>query len=385
MFFFPKYLPASYNLNLYVYDTITGLPVSGATVQFNELFYTTGSAGNVTIPISPLADVSLTSVVDTGSCRITFNPSGSPRQYFVQISKTGYQTLVEMSQAFAHASGGSFTFDSTVTYSLNKGTAVTVSVVTNNYVPVEAGRATVNVSGFNYIFPNVIATEFPYTWTVVNDTYPANLSLALALAGCTSTYNVSGYLTIQSTDVAKSYQFKLPYNANQMPCVRDMDCTPSYCIGNTYYALAGCNTGLCACDYAATVCTLCDATAGCYDAISNVTCRFDSECYGQNECADAYTLESWTCGAGGTCIAQYQTCGTTCDDVEKICLGAPAVAGTCDQSTVVGMLTCMQSGVMGFVGFTYNPMMAIGIAMFLVILIIAILGLSFRAVASVIR
>jgi hypothetical protein len=386
MFFFPKYLPASYNLALYVYDSVTGSPVSGATVQFNELLYTTGSAGNVTIPISPLADVVFAPVVDSGSCRITYNPSGSPRQYFVQISKTGYKSLVMMAESFAHAGGGTFTFDTTKTYSLDKGTAVTVSVVTNNYVPVEAGRVTVNVSGFSYIFPNVIATEFPYTWSVVNDTYPAILHLALALAGCTSTYNASGNLTIQSTDVAKAYQFKLPYNANQMPCVRDMDCAASYCVGNTYYALSGCNVGTCACDYSATVCgTLCDWDSGCYDLTSNVSCRFDSECYGNNRCADAYTIESWTCGFGGTCIAQYQECPTTCDSDENVCVGVAAVGVECDQSSVTGMLTCMQSGIMSFVGTTYNPMMTIGVVLFLVILIVAILGLGFRAVASVIR
>jgi hypothetical protein len=48
------------------------------------------------------------------------------------------------------------------------------------------------------------------------------------------------------------------------------------------------------------------------------------------------------------------------------------------------MLTCMRSGLMGFVGQTFDPLMSIGVTLALVILIILLLGLGFKAVSKTI-
>lgn len=380
MFFYPYYLPQSYSVPIYVFDAITGDPVSGATVRVNSNYYTTGADGNVTVVLSPLANANFSATID--GCNIVYEPSGTPRTYLVQISKTGYRTSTYTAETFIEVSGAGFTYSPYKAYNLDSGTQVVVSVTTKDLIGVDEGRVTVNASNMDYIYPSTPATSFPATWKVVNGTYPATLYLNLSLAECTSVYNTSAVLTILQTDYSRSYAFKLPYLASEMPCQYSADCIASYCVGNIYHELIGCNAGSCECEYDIETCVLCDNDIGCYDSTSTTECRFDSECYGLNNCADDYTLESWTCGDSGYCFGQYLECGYLCS--EDVCIPSSSEAGdTCDQSTVLGMITCMQSGMVSFVSYTYDPLMTFGVALGLVMIVIMILTLGFKTVSGV--
>jgi hypothetical protein len=387
MKFYVNLLPQSYTMPIYVFDESEN-PIAGATVSVDGVGYTTDDNGMVQLPVSPLNTVTFSSVVDTVNCKITYTPTGNPTKYLVVISKTGYKTSITTDDVYVEAITGGYRYLPEKQYVLTKGANVQVSVQSKGHVPITGGRVTVTASGMDIIRPTAVATVFPFTYTVVNGTYPVNLTLFLQLTGCSWLYNTTQKVLLVQTDVSKSAMFTLPYSIDELPCQTNADCEASFCQGGVFSSLTGCNVGACECQYAQETCLaveLCDNTVGCIDEVSTDECRFDSECYSKNQCLDDYTLQSWTCGGEGMCIAQNSVCTSYCDVEEKVCIGAPVAGAGCDQSTVVGMLGCMQSGVMGFVGSTYNPMIAIGIALFLVILIIAILGLGFRGVASVIR
>jgi hypothetical protein len=386
MKFYLNLLPQSYLLPIYVFDDNEQLVV-GASVSIDGVVYTTDVNGKVQLTVSPLKNVAFAASVDNANCKITYTPTGTPRKYLVIISKTGFKTATYTEEVFVEAVGGGYSYIPEKSYTLTKGANVVVNVQSKGHIPIMGGRVSVTASGFDSIKPDTVTTTFPFTYTVVNGSYPANLTLFLQLTGCAWLYNVTRDVLIYEDTISMSTIFTLPYSMDELPCLFNIDCAPSYCQGGVFYDFTGCNVGACACEYSQEMCLavdLCDNNVGCFDETSTDVCDSDSGCYASNQCLDAYTLESWTCGAGGICIAQYQECPTTCDSVEKVCVGV-AAGVECDQTSVTGMLTCLQSGVMHFIGSTYNPLMSIGVALALVLIIVALLGIAFKAVSSTIR
>jgi len=384
MKFYVNLLAQSYILPIYVFDESEN-PISGASVSVDGMVYTTDSYGKILLVVSPLSGVTFSASVDNDNCKITYTPTGNPREYLVIVSKTGYKTAIHTGDVFVEAVAGGYSYLTEKSYTLTKGANVVVNVQSKGHVPITGGRVSVTASGMDTIRPTTVATTFPFTFIVINGTYPVNLSLFLQLTGCAWLYNATQQVLIHEDTISTSTTFTLPYSIDELPCQSSVDCAPSYCQGGVFYSLTGCNVDECVCEYSQETCLavdLCDDDVGCIDETSTDVCRFDSECYGGNQCLDAYTLESWTCGGAGTCVAQRMTCDYLCDAAEKVCIPSPTGGIACDQSTTVGMLTCMRSGMLNFIGPTFDPLMSIGIALALVILVIAIAGLGFKAVSK---
>jgi len=175
----------------------------------------------------------------------------------------------------------------------------------------------------------------------------------------------------------------LPNSSSNQQCLSDLGCDITYCAGNTWYNGGHCVGGLCV--YGAQYCPIfCNDVAGCYYDVTTTDCPagFDSECWAGNICTDSKHLKSFKCSAEKQCVYDIVACDYMC--VDDVCLSAPPVE-TCDQSSVVGILSCMQSGIMNFIGDTYDPMMTIGVALAITVLLTAFLAFAFKGVSHVLR
>jgi hypothetical protein len=196
-------------------------------------------------------------------------------------------------------------------------------------------------------------------------------------------YFVADTVSIVNTTSLYSYTFTLPNSSSNQQCLSDLGCDMSYCAGNTWYSVGHCIGGLCT--YGAQYCPIfCNDVAGCYYDMTAVDCPagFDSECWGSNVCTDSKHLKNYKCSAENKCVYDIVECDYMCAD--DVCLVAPPLE-LCDQSTVVGMLGCLQSGMMNFIGRTYDPMMTIGVALAITVLLTAFLAFAFKGVSHVLR
>jgi hypothetical protein len=374
-----------YNFTLRFVNSFTGSPVSDATITVGTQVRTTTANGEAVFTLAPYESASITAVQVSNNYYLYLN--GTPKTYDFQFAKAGYTTRIGTFVLTTALVPDSVTdFDVSDTFQVDPVLArLIVNVYTNDGVQYTGDSVVVRVGGAQngtYVDEDGIfvereyVTTFPSTFALLDSRASWNITLNLTQG----TYFATTLITASNATSVYRYDFTLPNASTNQQCLSDVACSDSFCKGSTWYSNGHCVTGVCS--YSMQACLLCDAVAGCFQDTTTTPCHFDSECYGSNRCIDSKFLDDYKCSGSGTCIRNTVECSGMCTD--DVCVGV-AAAVSCDQSTVVGMLTCMQSGVMGFVGFTYNPMMAIGIAMFLVILIIAILGLSFRAVASVIR
>jgi hypothetical protein len=388
MFMYVDYLPQTYSPNITIRDGVTGSPVSGATVKLDNVVQgTTDANGLLQLTVNPIQSPSF--VQSTAGCGIYLDVTGTPREYWLQASATGFRTTNDYSFEFAeqHVVGNatSYTYktEDALNFYLDRGSDVLVRVYTFDGVQVEGNLVSVKSEGANQTLVMIndvptatdTATSFPATFRLVDDRASWSANFTLTQGNHTESQNI----TIINTTTHYTLSFTLPDDSDEQPCNTILDCTESYCIGNYYYDLQSCTGGLCVYDVES--CILCDDEAGCYNTVTTETCYFDSECYDLIECVNTAVLQDARCGETNVCVLQQVECTYGCED--DVCVGAPTVV-ECDQSSVVGMLQCMQAGILNFFGSTYDPMFAIVTAIFVAILIITLLAIGFKGFSRVI-
>jgi hypothetical protein len=387
MFVYVSYLPSSYSPNITVRDRITGQPISGAVVKFNNIVQgTTDADGKLQVSVNPIQDSSF--VESSYGCGIYLDVTGTPREYWVQASAGGYRTTNEYDFVFAeeHSSGGTtyYTYkaEDALTVYLDSGADVQVRVYTSDGVQVEGNLVTVKSEGADSTFLLIddiptstdTATSFPATFRLVDSrtSWSANFTLTQ------EDYVVSQNVSIINTTNYYSISFTLPDDSGDQPCNTILDCTASYCIGNYFYDLQSCTAGKCVYDVES--CVLCDDEAGCYNEVTTQSCYFDSECYDLIECVNTAVLQDARCSEAGVCVLTEIECDYGCED--GVCVGAPTVE-YCDQSTPAGMIHCLQIGMMNFMGSVYDPMFTILIAIFIAVIVGTMIGLAFKGASKI--
>jgi len=392
MFVRANYLPSSYNVNVTIRDQQTGSAIAGASVVMSGVgTFTTDSEGHASVTVQPVMNPFFVHSTDSGSCTENMQVSGTARSYWLQLSATGFRTSNYYNFKFVDETLlngiAYFTYKNSdaLTLYLTKGADVDVRVYTFDGVPVEKNLVSVKASGATiYVMSNGVplsidtATQFPATFRLINN----SASFVATFNLTQGTYYETKTLTIVNTTNFYSLSFTLP-ESSSYSCVSSADCTSSFCQGTFFSELTGCIAGQCSYDISS--CTLCDADKGCYEQTSSTECFFDTDCI--DSCASVGFLSEGLCGISNLCIIHTKECSHGCVTVaegEDYCAEAPPLV-SCDQSTVVGMLSCMQSGLMGFIGDTYSPMFMIGLALFIMIIVITILALAFKGAQQAIR
>jgi hypothetical protein len=308
--------------------------------------------------------------------------AGTPRSYWIQASKSGYRTTNTYNFQFADSSY-LYKTESALNVYLDRGAEVVVRVYTSDGVEVAGNLVSVTGLGSNltYILLNNVpvqtntSTSFPATYRLVDGrpSFTENFTLVQG------SYSQSQLITIFNTTNYYTVSFTLPTVSTSQPCSTNLDCTQSYCTGNFFHDLTSCTGGYCAYDVES--CVLCDSDAGCFNTETSATCNFDSECYGQIVCLSTAVLQDSRCGSDNKCVLAQIQCAYGCE--EGVCKPATAEV-QCDQSTTLGMLQCMQSGMMNFIGSTYNQIFAIFIVLFIAVIIGLVLTTAFKGVERVV-
>lgn len=378
---------SEYNFTMKFVDSFYGTPISGAQITVEGSTEVTDANGEVTYQLSPygLTTFLMTSLADTYSLWL----NGTLKTYDYTFQKTGYQTdygtfrLVDTSTPDSASD-----FSTYVTFQADPIFArVIVDVYTSDGVHYDGDSVVVRMGGAQngtffdldgvYIERNY-ASDFPATFVLIDERDSWTAKVNLTQDG----YFVTDNISIVNSTFNYQYTFTLPNASTEQECSSDLGCAEDFCKGTLWYNDGECTGGICVYDIES--CLLCDDEAGCYEATTAETCPtgLDYECIENNVCVDTKHLRSYKCSSSNMCVWELVECDYACE--EDVCIpSAPVVE--CDQSTVAGMLSCLQAGMMSFIGSTYDPLMTIGIALGLVIIITALLALGFKAVTEVIR
>jgi len=379
----------NYVVKFGAFDKFASVPVQDATVSVGGVTQLTGSNG-----ISPYTLYSY----DTANF-FMFNVSstyylslyGVPKVYDVQVSKTGYipSGVMQVNLTSGSPSGNSSFLRTYNTQLELLNARLVVDVWWSDGLHYNGDTAVVRVGGNNnkiYLETGGILTErnyatsFPATFVMVD-----NRSSWTAVMNVTSgTYFDNTSIGVTNTVFYYFHDFYLPNSSVIHECSTDAGCVGSFCKSSVWYHSGHCVSGTCS--YEMESCILCDDEAGCFNEPTNISCPagLDSECYGSNYCVDSKYLASYKCASSKVCYKAIVACDYICDSVEDVCLTAP-VPVYCDQSTTVGMLNCLQSGVMSFIGSTYNPMFTLLMVIALVIIVVSFLVLAFAGLQKVLR
>jgi hypothetical protein len=377
-----------YNFTLRFVDKFSGIPVAGASVVIDGVAKSTDSSGSVVYELAPYANATFTLTSLGNSYYLILH--GSPRSYSYSFSSSGHSSAVGMFTLTDETSPYSVAnFRTSKTVQVDPVFArLIVDVYTNDGVHYDGDSVIVHVGGAQggvlydnagvYVSRNY-ALSFPSAFALVDNrsSWTAHVNLTQG------SYFVADTVSIVNTTSLYSYTFTLPNSSSNQQCLSDLGCDMSYCAGNTWYSGGHCAGGLCV--YGAQYCPIfCNDAAGCYYDVTAVNCPagFDSECWGSNICTDSKHLKNYKCSAEKKCVYDIIACDYMCAD--DVCLVAPPLE-LCDQSTVVGMLGCLQSGMMNFIGRTYDPMMTIGVALAITVLLTAFLAFAFKGVSHVLR
>jgi len=378
---------SDYNYTLRFVDSFSGSPAVGASITVGVETKVTDSNGEVKFFLSPYDSVTFTAS-ELGTSYYLY-ANGTPRTHDYQFSADNYQN------AF-----GTFTMtdDATPDDVSDFRTSQTLlvdpiflrlimDVFTSDGVHYEGDSVVVRVGGaLNGTFfdddgvyiERGYATSFPATFVLIDDraSWTADVNLTQGA------YFDSDTIAVTNTTLLYRYDFTLPNASYEQECSSDAGCDTSFCKGSTWYSTGVCSSGICS--YTVESCLLCDDAAGCYEATTSESCPtgLDFECVGDNTCVDTKNLRNYKCSSSKQCVWELVECDYQC--FEDVCIPSPIVE-VCDQSTTVGMLTCMQSGVMGFIGSTYDPIMVLGVVLALVTILVAIFALAFKGATHVIR
>ena len=368
-----------------VRDQITGDPIVSATVYVDGIPYVTDAQGHISFVVAPTsAEFAVQS--DVGACLISLVSSGEVSEsHFVTATKTGYYSS---SQTIAFTPAG-------VAIYLNRGEFIVSRVYYKDGVEAtgEKSTARINISGVTntYVVHDNIpvaaseSNDFPVTFQTVNvaTTYDAKLGLTWG--------NYTAFKTVHVTPSMKSYGcnenacFTLPFYSTSpsVGCTTDLDCEQQFCVGNVYKQLDHCDVGTGQCVYGQTACpAFCASDVGCYTSLqSNTSCNFDSECYPLIGCLTTAVLNDARCSSSlHKCVTEHVQCAYGC--LGGACKAAP-VKAVCDQSTVEGILNCVRSGIMGFIGGTYDPLFTLIIVIAGMVIFVTLLSLAIKGISNV--
>jgi hypothetical protein len=379
-----------YNYTLRFIDKFTSLPVQNASVTISGSTKTTNANGEVVYTLAPFDSATFVPLYIGNVYYLYLN--GTLKTYDYEFSRSGYQSAIgtfRLTDVESPTAASDFKTSKSVQVEPNLLRLI-ADVYTNDGIHYGGDSVIVRVggaqSGVYYddngvSIPRDYAITFPATFILLDNrtSWTAYLNLTQGA------YFANDTVAVTNDTLLYRYTFTLPNSSVNQQCASDAGCDYAFCFGSNWKSDGRCVGGICSYDVQS--CPLfCDDAAGCYADTTAVSCPsgLDIECYGSNVCADSKHLKNYKCSSDRLCVYDVVECDYMCDSDGKVCIPSQPVV-LCDQSSVTGMLTCMQSGIMSFVGTTYNPMMTIGIVLFLVILIVAILGLGFRAVTSVIR
>jgi len=378
-----------YNFTIGVFDSFSGDPVDGATVIVGGTSKVTDSSGYTAFDLAPYDTATFTMTNTSNTYYLSL--SGNPADYFAEVSKSQYISdsfpfkLTEVSEPISVTD-----FNKIDTIQLDPIHAqVYVDVYWKDGVHYEGDTAVVRMGGAQngtyvnldgILTPINYATEFPALFVHRDDraSWTANINLT------TASEFQSDTIAIVNTTYAYTYTFFLTNTSAYQECYTDLGCESSFCKGSIWYSDGSCEGGVCVYDLES--CVLCDDDAGCYTSTTSETCPsgLDVECYGMNYCIDSKYLASFKCSSAKLCYQDTVECGYICDEDEDVCIPADDVT-VCDQSTVTGMLTCLQAGMIGFIGSAYDPAFVIFLVIFISVLLVTLLALAVKGVLSSLR
>lgn len=373
-----------YNFTVGVFDSFSGEPVSGASVTIGGDTEITDSLGYAYFVLSPYTDENFVMTESGNTYYLAL--TGLPLSYFAEVSSSGYisDTISFQLTSVTEPTDVS-DFSKLTTIQLEPIHAkVLVDVYWKDGVHYDGDTVVVRMGGANngtqvqidgINNPINYAIDFPAIFILQDDrsSWTANINMTSA-----SDFQ-SDTISVVNTTVVYTKNFFLDNTSAEQECLTDLGCASSFCKGSIFYSDGSCESGVCIYDLES--CVLCDDDAGCYTSTTTQTCPsgLDVECYGSNYCIDTKYLASFRCSSAKLCYMDTVECGYVCNQGEDVCIGAGAVA-ECDQSTVTGLLVCVQAGIMSFVGSTYDPAFAIGLVLFISIILIAIFVAGFLAV-----
>jgi len=379
----------NYDVKFGAFDKFASQPINGATMSVDSATKLTGTNGIATYTLYPYTVANF--YISNQSTTYYLSLFGTPKVYDVFASKTGYVTsdIAQVNLTGSSVPSGNSSFLRTYNIQLEPTNArLVIDVWWSDGIHYSGDTAVVRVGGNNgniylerggVLYSQNYATSFPATF-ILQD----NRSSWTASANVTyGSYSDSASIAVTSTVFYYFHDFYLPNSSTTHECTSDLGCGGTFCKANVWYHNGRCQTGACVYDFDS--CVLCDDEAGCYTETTNVTCPtgLDAECIGMNYCIDTKNLASFKCSAGKNCFKSIEVCGYMCDSTEKVCLVAP-VGVECDQSSVNGLLGCLQSGVLSFINSVYNPMFMIMVAIFVAVMLTTLFILVYKGISSVI-
>lgn len=374
----------SYDVNFGAFDKFASSPISGASIEVDSVVNSSDASGIATYNLYPYDDASF--YISNASNTYYLELFGDPKNYDVQVSKTGYLTsdLVQINLTSGSPSDDSSFLRTHNTQLEPTNARIVVDLWWSDGIHYSGDTAVVRVGdndGDIYLEDGSIitlqnfATSFPATFILQDSrsSWTANVNVT------SGSHFDSDSISVVDTTLYYFNDFYLPNSSTTHECASSLGCADNFCVANVWYSDGDCLSGVCS--YVAESCVLCDDDAGCYTSTTTETCPsgLDAECYDSNYCIDTKYLASFKCSSSKMCYMDTVECGHLCDEENDVCIGEGIIV-ECDQSTVTGLLLCVQSGIMSFIGSTYDPMFAMGLILFLAMMIVAIFVAGFLVV-----
>lgn len=311
-----------YNFTITINDEFFGDKVSGVTTNLNGNSETTNANGQVSYEVFPINSPNFTEeAFEEGICTQYLTFTGSPTDYVLIASKSGYETKTETFTLSQQPFDVETDFITSATIFLTpENTKVEVFLYSKDGIELFPSIIEANVTGSNttyWVFGNEwfeqnYAKTLPALFYLLNNTGSYNITITLSYFGIyTQIINVT-------TGSYHEVKFYLNYSSWELPCNTDTDCQTDMCVGKFLKKLNGCKSNVCS--YQTLDCKTsakCDIKLGCVDLVSFTTCTKNQEC--ENYCLDNYTMVDYKCGTNGVCKGKYVDCINTCNATLGYC------------------------------------------------------------------
>lgn len=337
----PIYTNRTVTIPIRVYDSISGLPISGASVTLNSIPYITDSNGTAFVTVTPISSATFVQTA-ASPCVLSLYPTGNPTINSLTISAAGYESYINNTKTFVTFTGaGTFSVTPELRVILDStGARVNVHIRTFDGTEIFPISDIVTINGANQTYwyrtlagggyerlPQNTGWVFPALFVLINNVTPFNINLSLLHTNITYTnfdYNGLTYSNL-SVNNNQSYTiyFTLPQTIFNLSCTDNRDCIHSFCNGNAYYLSTGCQNSVCT--YETQDCVNCDSLIGCFDVQTSQQCNSSFEC--PSICSGTHTSEYGLCSSAGFCVRKRVTCQTINGCINITANGS--VAGIC--------------------------------------------------------
>jgi hypothetical protein len=305
-----------YNFTLTFRDAFFGNVISGVTSILNGNTETSNANGEAIYNTLPIESPNFTAEsFDEVSCTQQLSFTGSPSNYVLLASKSGYETYTDSFQISKSPFIVETDFTTSKTILLEpENTRVEVFVYSLDGIELSPSRTTTTIYGSNdtyWVYGNQWfhqnhSTSIPALFYLLNNTGTYNVNISMIYF---NEYNKSINVTTGSYN---RVEFYINYSSWELPCYTSSDCQPDMCAGKFLKKLTGCFSNVCT--YQTLDCgspAYCDVNIGCVDLVSLTNCTKDQDCV--NYCNDNYTMVDYKCGSDGYCKGNYIDCETNCN------------------------------------------------------------------------